>query len=83
MNSNTEHLTMSRVSCSYDFFIKCLISKKKKKRKERKKEAPIPFTRFTLCNKSFYFLFHDSWSNTVYTILKLHTAQGRYDEDEE
>ena len=85
MNSNTEHLTMSRVSCSYDFFIKCAISKKRKKekRKERKKEASIPFIRFTLYNKSFYLLFHDSWSNTVYTILKLHTAQGRYDEDEE
>ena len=29
---------MSRVSCSYEFFVKCLISKKKKKKKKKRKK---------------------------------------------
>ena len=29
---------MSRVSCSYEFFVKCLISKKKKKKKKKKRK---------------------------------------------
>ena len=56
-------LLMSRVSCSDEFFTKCLTSTKKRKEKknERKKERSVllPLLGFHT-NEFFYFLFHDS-----------------------
>ena len=73
---------MSRVLCSDEFFIKRLIRKKKEIKEERKDLIPFTSVRFTF-SWILLFYFHDSWSNTVYTMLKLHTILGRYDADEE
>ena len=75
-------LIMSRVLCSDEFFIKRLIRKKKEIKEERKDLIPFTSVRFTF-SWILLFSFHDSWSNTVYTMLKLHTILGRYDVDEE
>ena len=68
MNSNTEHLTMSRVSCSYDFFIKCLISKKKKKeKKERKKRLfRLLDLHYVINHFIFFFMIHEATRYTRY-----------------
>ena len=49
------------------------------KKKERKKERKVLFLLLVRFNEFCYFLFYDLWINTVDTILKLQTTQGRYD----
>ena len=71
---------MSRVLCSDEFFIKLLIYKRKKERKKESVLFPILVLHY---NELFYFIFHDSWSNTVHTISKLQTTQGQYDGDKD
>ena len=57
---------MDHVPCTDEFFIKRLISKKRKKER-----LGLHFDGFFQ-----FFFFYDSWSNTVYTILKLQQHKG-------
>ena len=56
---------------------------KKKRNKEKSKELPyfllLPLLRSLHYNEFFYFLFHDSRSDTVHNTSKLQTIKGRYD----
>ena len=75
---------MSRVPCSDEFLLNVGYQKKNKKEKTERNKGLISFInlgwRF---NEFFYVHFHDSWSNTVYTLLKLQTTPRRYDADKE
>ena len=64
------------------FLLNVWYEKKKEIKEERKDLIPFTSVRFTF-SWILLFSFHDSWSNTVYTMLKLHTILGRYDADEE
>ena len=73
-------LITNRVSCSDEFFIKCLISKKRNRKTKRSVFFSLLGLRY---NELFYFPFHDPWGNTVCTISKLQATQGQYEGDEE
>ena len=51
--------------------------KKKNREKKRKKETPYSLDKLRLSfNDFFFFLFHDSWRNMVYTMLSYRQQQG-------
>ena len=74
---------MSHVPCSDEFFIKRLIKIRKKEKKKIDKRSYSLYKLGLHFNEFFYFLFHDSWSKTVSTMLKLQATPGRYNVDEE